>query len=286
MKSFKSCIDKYFAEKRRCVKFTLIELLVTIAIIAILAGMLLPALSRARESARSVICVGNMKQIGMFCQNYRDLMNGKYPQRGYYSWLTCFMITEGALSGPETNIRYEKIKDIFGLTKKSGIAWCPSGEIRWSQNSTPVPPEQLPSPDRISPLNAFSHYGILVPNGNGGICCFPTNGFATLANGSISNTYYNSAKDNQVKTPSVQAWMAESAHGQPTVLTPLQTGCSVLGWTYTLEPSTSGGTWSTRHGTSTSLLYCDGHVGSKNVLNLLAWGNPGTSEDCQIGKIP
>ncbi len=104
--------------------FTLIELLVVIAIIAILAAMLLPSLSAARERARSANCMSNLKQIGLGMSLYSDHNNDYFPIAQYKDPVDYGTPWTYLLGGPDSNY----------VDANSMIYVCPSGALHPTYN--------------------------------------------------------------------------------------------------------------------------------------------------------
>lgn len=80
-------MNKFTSKEKHA--FTLTELLVVISIIAVLAGLLLPALMTAQDEAKLAACMNNLKQFGIAIENYRNDFNGNYPP-----WLSTTDIQE------------------------------------------------------------------------------------------------------------------------------------------------------------------------------------------------
>jgi len=97
--------------------FTLIELLVVMAIIALLAALLLPSFSKARERARTTQCLSNLRQIDIGMRLYADGSEGLYPESGD--------IIPWGQTDPTTHM-YSWLRQIFPYAQNTNVFHCPA----------------------------------------------------------------------------------------------------------------------------------------------------------------
>jgi prepilin-type N-terminal cleavage/methylation domain-containing protein/prepilin-type processing-associated H-X9-DG protein len=216
--------------------FTLVELLVVIAIIAILAGMLLPALSQARNKAKAISCVNNLKQLGTALNGYV----GDYD--GYFTPLETSVDSTVAWCGSRSNSN-----DPFEA--EGGLLFDYLGKSKQIKN--------CPDSPQISASSDFGDFG-----NNAGSGGYGYNGTYLGRQGDWGTPqYYYPSKISQIKQNSQTIAFADSAG--------LDTDKKFVQIYSVTAPQSAYGPLSPdmhfRHGGSASVNWVDGHVSAEKL---------------------
>jgi len=190
-----------YMKKQRVSIFTIIELLIVIAIIAILASMLLPALSRARDSAKQIRCVNNLSQIGKGASIYANDFNDYTIQSQYGTgqwWITGW--------------EYILAQKFIGFGASTDYINCRPEKIR----STPLYCPQSAQGQRVQATSTGTTY---YPNA--GIVSYGIN----EATGSSASTIVGRKMGN-IRSPSTKIYFSEAS-------ITYKVQATVSGYTYT-----------------------------------------------------
>lgn len=243
--------------------FTLIELLVVIAIIAILASLLLPALSRAKSMGQFTKCRSNVRQLGLAIQMYvtdfgaymdgTSSLDGRYDDAGYWN-VDLFPYLGSGERKDYTNF--------VEISRYPGIFKCPThkvgaNSVRWAA-------------DRRYGFNwltsyGFNQWGYALPEGRQHFGL----GLMQLGGGSYSLP----ARAEQVKVPSdmisiADGFYVEYGSGVPEEWFILRHA------SYSAPPPNPVNRATQRHASRLSVLFCDGHVEAPTVNQLLFEQDP------------